>query len=321
MGNTRRLEVPEEAAGERIDAHIAARLPELSRSRVAQLMGGGHVRLNGVVPRKSERVAEGDVIEVDVPPPEPSGVVAEDIPLDIVYEDRDLLVVNKPAGLVVHPAPGHPRGTLVNALLHHVGDLSGIGGVKRPGIVHRLDKDTSGLIIVAKHDRAHRRLSGALKRRLIHRSYLTASWGHLESDEQTVDAPIARSRRERKKMTVAEGGRRAVTHFRRLERWIAADLLVAQLETGRTHQIRVHLAHIGHPVIGDEVYGGGGARGISGQGRGWARELEARVPRQFLHAARLVFDHPRTRERIELEAPLPPDLAPAAEWAAQRDPR
>ncbi len=316
MGSNRRLDVPESAAGERVDAHVAARLPELSRSRVAQLLGDGMIRLNGAMPRKSERVAAGDVIEVEVPPPEPSGVEAEEIPLDIVFEDRDLLVVNKPAGLVVHPAPGHPRGTLVNALLHHVEDLSGIGGVRRPGIVHRLDKDTSGLMIVAKHDRAHRRLSGALKRREIHRGYLTACWGHLESDRQTVDAPLARSRRERKRIAVAADGRRAVTHFRREERWIAADLLAAELETGRTHQIRVHLAHLGHPVVGDPVYGGGGARGISGQGRGWAKELQARVPRQFLHARRLVFSHPRTGDRIALESPLPPDLAAAAEWAA-----
>ncbi|MBW3552030.1 MAG: RluA family pseudouridine synthase [Gemmatimonadetes bacterium] len=307
--------VPAGAAGQRIDAHIAAQLPELSRSRVAQLMESGNVRLNGAVPRKSERVAEGDVIELEVPPLQPSVIEPEAIPLEIVYEDRDLLVVNKPAGLVVHPAPGHRSGTLVNALLHHVEDLSGIGGVKRPGIVHRLDKDTSGLMIVAKHDRAHRRLSGALKRRDINRVYLAACWGHLQEDRQTVDAPLARSRSDRKKIAVAESGRRAVTHFTRVERWVAADLLEARLETGRTHQIRVHLAHLGHPVVGDEVYGGGGARGISGTGRGWARELEARVPRQFLHAARLAFDHPRTGERIDLEARLPPDLAGAAEWA------
>lgn len=316
MGSTRRLEVPDAAAGERIDTHIAARLPELSRSRVAQLLAEGSVRLNGAVPRKSERVAPGDVVEVEVPPPEPSEILAEDIPLVIVYQDRDLLVIDKPAGLVVHPAPGHRTGTLVNALLHHVDDLSGIGGVRRPGIVHRLDKDTSGLMIVAKHDRAHRRLAAALKRREIRRGYLAAAWGHLEEERVTVDAPVGRSHRDRKKMAVTETGRRAVTHFRRVERWVAADLVAAELETGRTHQIRVHLAHIGHPVVGDQVYGGGGARGISGTGRVWARELESRVPRQFLHAAHLSFAHPRTREPLRFEAPLPPDLAGAAEWAA-----
>ncbi len=315
MADRRRLEIPEAAEGERLDAWLAGRLAELSRSRIAQLIGEGQVLLNGEVPRKSERVTAGDVVELTIPPPEPSGMEPEDIPLDIVFEDRDLLVVNKPAGLVVHPAPGHRGGTLVNALLHHVQDLSGIGGVKRPGIVHRLDMDTSGLLIVAKHDRAHRRLAAALKRRDIHRSYLTVVWGHLEDDRQTVDAPVGRSTRDRKRLTVTQAGRHAVTHFERVERWVAADVLRARLETGRTHQIRVHLAHIGHPVVADPLYGGGGARRISGQGLPWARELERRVPRQFLHAERLVFDHPRTHERMDLRAPLPPDLAAAAEWA------
>lgn len=315
MNESVSLTVADTAEGERLDAYVAERLPELSRTRVAQLIGEGAIRLNGQGARKSERVSPGDVVQVEVPQPEPSEIEPEDIPLDIVYEDRDLLVVNKPAGLVVHPAPGHRSGTLVNALLHHVEDLSGIGGVKRPGIVHRLDKDTSGLLIVAKHDRAHRRLAGALKKRDIHRLYLVASWGHLETDRITVDAPVGRSHRERKRMVVTETGRSAVTHFRRLERWEAADLLEAKLETGRTHQIRVHLSHIGHPVIGDRQYGGGGARGISGTAHGWARELERRVPRQFLHAYRLELDHPRTGERLELEAPLPDPLAAAAAWA------
>jgi len=316
VADFRRLAVPPEAGGERLDAHLAGRLPDLSRSRIARLIAGGAVRLNGRSARKSERVEAGDIIELRVPDPEPSSVLPEPIPLDLLYEDRDLLVVNKPAGLVVHPAPGHRTGTLVNALLHHVDDLSGIGGVKRPGIVHRLDKDTSGLMIVAKHDRAHARLAAALKRRRIHRGYLVACWGHLQNDRCMVDAPVGRSRRDRKRMAVVDEGRRAVTRFERVERWSAADLLGAELETGRTHQIRVHLEHIGHPVVGDEVYGGGGARGISGTGRVWARELERRVPRQFLHAHRLEFRHPRTGERLELVCPLPPDLAAAAEWAA-----
>jgi 23S rRNA pseudouridine1911/1915/1917 synthase len=315
VADTRRFAVDEAGDGERLDAHVARCLPELSRTRVAQLVADGRVRLNGQPPRKSERLAEGDILEVELPPPVPSTVEPEPIPLTVVYEDGDLLVVDKPAGLVVHPAPGHPSGTLVNALLHHVDDLSGIGGVKRPGIVHRLDKDTSGLMIVAKHDRAHRRLSSALKHRHVHRSYLTACWGHLEEDRISVEAPVGRSSRDRKRMAVVEGGRRALTHFERLERWEAADLVRARLETGRTHQIRVHLAHLGHPVVGDEVYGAGGARGISGTGRSWAKALERRVPRQFLHAYRLEFEHPRTGEPVELESPLPPDLAAAAEWA------
>ncbi|MFW5951552.1 MAG: RluA family pseudouridine synthase [Gemmatimonadota bacterium] len=316
MASTRRLEVAETGAGERLDAWVAARIPELSRSRVAQLIADGRVRLNGAEARKSERLEPGDTVDVEVPDPAPSQLAAEDIPLDIVFEDEDLAVIDKPAGLVVHPAPGHRSGTLVNALLHHLDDLSGIGGVKRPGIVHRLDKDTSGLLIVAKHDRAHRRLSSALKRREIRRIYLAACWGHLAEDRLTVDAPVGRSQRNRKRMAVVETGRRAVTRFERVERWAAADLVRALLETGRTHQIRVHLAHIGHPVIGDPQYGAGGARGISGSGRVWARELERRVPRQFLHAHRLEFEHPRTGEPLAFEAPLPAPLADAAAWAA-----
>jgi 23S rRNA pseudouridine1911/1915/1917 synthase len=311
-----RLEVTGPAGGARLDAFLAGRLPELSRSRVVQLIAEGRVLLNGRVAKKSERVAPGDVVDVEVPPPVPSTVEPEAIPLDIVYEDAHLLVVSKPAGLVVHPAPGHRTGTLVNALLHHVDDLSGIGGVKRPGIVHRLDRDTSGLMLVAKHDQAHRRLAAALKRREIRRRYLVAAWGHLDQDRVTVDAPVGRSQRNRKRMAVVEGGRRAVTRFDRLARWPAADLLEAELETGRTHQIRVHLAHIGHPVVGDAVYGRGGARGISGPDRAWASELERRVPRQFLHAYRLTFAHPGTGQVMELEAPWPPDLAGVVAWAA-----
>ncbi|MEJ2501707.1 MAG: RluA family pseudouridine synthase [Gemmatimonadota bacterium] len=316
MTDRRELRVGPDGAGERLDAWVAEQVPDLSRSRVAQLVADGRVLLNGTAARKSERLSEADRVEVEIPPPEPSAIEPEDIPLDIVFEDRDLLVVNKPPGLVVHPAPGHRTGTLVNALLHHVDDLSGIGGVRRPGIVHRLDKDTSGLLIVAKHDAAHRRLSRALKRRDIHRIYRVACWGHLDQDRVTVDAPVGRSRRDRKRMGVVESGRSAVTHFVRLERWRAADLLEARLETGRTHQIRVHLAHIGHPVVGDRQYGGGGARGITGTDRPWARELERRVPRQFLHAVRLELEHPRTGEPLALEAPLPPALADAAAWAA-----
>jgi 23S rRNA pseudouridine1911/1915/1917 synthase len=316
VANPTRLEVTGPAEGARLDAFLAGRLPELSRSRVVQLIAEGRVLLNGRAAKKSERVVPGDVVEVAVPPPVPSTVGPEDIPLDVVYEDAHLLVVSKPAGLVVHPAPGHRTGTLVNALLHHVEDLSGIGGVKRPGIVHRLDRDTSGLMLVAKHDQAHRRLATALKRREIRRRYLVVAWGHLDQDRVTVDAPVGRSHRNRKRMAVVEGGRRAVTRFGRLARWPAADLLEAELETGRTHQIRVHLAHIGHPVVGDAVYGAGGARGISGPDRPWAAELERRVPRQFLHAYRLTFAHPVTGQVLEMEAPWPPDLAGVVDWAA-----
>lgn len=311
---TRTIEVDEDGAGRRLDVLIAERL-EISRSRAEQLIAADQVRVNGAVPRKRDQPHVGDFITVRIPPPEPSSVAPEAIPLDIVYQDADLLVLNKPAGLVVHPAPGNRAGTLVNALLHEIGDLSGIGGVLRPGIVHRLDRDTSGLMVVAKHDTAHRQLSEALKRREVRRQYLTAAWGHLQTDSVTVDAPIARSAADRKRMAVVEGGRPAVTHFRRLERWRAADLLIARLETGRTHQIRVHLRHIGHPVVGDAAYGRGGERGISGAVRGWAVELAKRTDRQFLHAAELSFAHPRTGAPMHFEAPLPTDLAGIAEWA------
>lgn len=315
-GSTRlRLVVGELPGPVRLDAYLADRIPELSRSRVVSLLESGRVWLNGRVPRKSESPAVGDVIEVELPAPEPTELEAEPIPLEIVYQDRDLAVVQKPAGLVVHPAPGHRSGTLVHALLHHLTDLSGIGGELRPGIVHRLDRDTSGLLLVAKNDEAHRRLAAALKRREVERRYLVACWGHLRGDEEVVTAPIGRSPTHRQRMAVVEGGRPARTHFRRLERWVGADLLCARLETGRTHQIRVHLMSIGHPVVGDPVYGSGAGRGMSGGVRGWAREFERRVPRQFLHAAELGFHHPRTGTWMHFESPLPADLSAAASWA------
>jgi 23S rRNA pseudouridine1911/1915/1917 synthase len=312
--NRERL-VVETADNARLDAWLGNHHPDLSRSRAAQLLAEGRVLVNGVAARKSLRLADGDVIEVDLPSAAASGIEPESIPLTIVFEDEDLLVIDKPAGLVVHPAPGHRSGTLVNALLHHVKDLSGIGGVLRPGIVHRLDRDTSGLIIVAKNDAAHRTLSAALKRREVSRIYVAAAWGHLPQDTMQIDAPIARSRNDRKRMAVLPDGRNALTRVRRIARWRAADLVQAELETGRTHQIRVHLAHIGHPVVGDATYGQGAERGMSGPDRRWAGELARRVPRQFLHAARLRFLHPGTGEELRFDSRLPPDLAEAAEWA------
>jgi 23S rRNA pseudouridine1911/1915/1917 synthase len=308
-------------AGPRLDAWIASKL-DLSRTRVQKLLDAGRIRVRPDgrewrTPRKSDAVAEGWEVEVTVPPPEPVDIVAQDLPLTIVYQDSELAVVDKAAGMVVHPAPGHRDGTLVNALLYHVRDLSGVGGRLRPGIVHRLDRDTSGLLVVAKTDRSHRALSAALKRREVKRIYLAASWGHLAESPVTVDRPIGRDPRDRKRMAVVEDGRRALTRFRVRERWRAAELLDVALRTGRTHQIRVHLASLGHPVVGDAVYGAGRERGISGPAREWARQFAARVPRQFLHAARLSFDHPVTGRRMRFEAPLPPDLAAAAEWAAK----
>ncbi|MEO5511235.1 MAG: RluA family pseudouridine synthase [Longimicrobiales bacterium] len=304
-----------EEAGGRIDRYVAAHVPSLSRSRIEQLLADGHILLNNRIPKKSEAPIVGDVIEVTMPNATPSSVDAEDIPLTIVYEDGDIAVIDKPSGLVVHPAPGHRGGTLVNALLHHLKDLSGIGGVMRPGIVHRLDKDTSGLLLIAKNDDAHRELSAALKRRDIKRIYQVAAWGHLRQETITVDAPIARSHNERQRMAVLEGGRRAVTHFRRMSIWPAAELLRAELDTGRTHQIRVHLAHIGHPVVGDSVYGIDAARGMSGPALSWARSLARQVPRQFLHAAELSLEHPVTGIPLRFTSQLPPDLAAPAAWA------
>jgi 23S rRNA pseudouridine1911/1915/1917 synthase len=299
----------------RLDAWLASVLPELSRSRAAQLLESGCVLVNGTLPRKSYRPVPGDVVDVEVPAPVDTHVEAEDIPLAVVHEDADLLVIDKPAGLVVHPAPGHRSGTLVNALLHHITDLSGIGGVLRPGIVHRLDRDTSGLLLVAKNDSAHRALSAELKRRAIRRIYTVAAWGHLTGDEITVDAPVGRARTDRKRMAVMPDGRSARTILRRIARWRAADLLRAELQTGRTHQIRVHLAHIGHAVVGDATYGANALRGVSGPDRKWAHELAARVPRQFLHATELRFTHPRTGAAMVFESALPAELAAVAEWA------
>jgi len=310
----RELIVPPEGAGERLDRWLAAAL-DLSRTRVARLVEEGRVRWNEAAPRKSEPLSEGDRIQVEVPPPVRLSTEPEDLPLEIVYQDPHLVVVNKAAGMVVHPAPGHPSGTLVNALLHHVRDLAGIGGALRPGIVHRLDRDTSGLLVVAKDDDTHRALSAALRKRKVRRLYLAASWGHLPESPLRIDAPIARAPRDRKRMGVVEGGRRAVTHARVLERWPAAELLELSLETGRTHQIRVHLAHRGHPVVGDSTYGEGWERGMGGPDREWARELARRVPRHFLHAYRLAFRHPVTGEVVRWEAPLPPDLDEVAGWA------
>ncbi len=309
--------------GERLDRFLSERL-ELSRTRIQKLLEDGCIRVHGDgAPgadrlRKSEPVVAGWEVEVEVPPAAPVGMEAQDIPLEIVFEDQWLAVVNKPAGMVVHPAPGHRDGTMVNALLHHLDGLSGVGGRLRPGIVHRLDRDTSGLLVVAKTDQAHQGLAAALKKRHVKRLYRAASWGHLDESPLTIDAPVGRDPGNRKRMAVVrEGGRRALTRVRVRERWLAAELLDVALQTGRTHQIRVHLAHRGHPVVGDEVYGPGWERGMSGPAQGWARELARRTPRQFLHAAELVFDHPVSGERMHFRAALPDDLADVARWARE----
>ena len=301
-------------AGDRLDVYVAEN-SDLSRTRVQALVAEGRVRVDGHVARKADRLEAGQEIEVRVPPPEKLEAQPEDLALDVLFEDPSLLVLNKPAGMVTHPAPGHPTGTLVNALLAYTDDLSGIGGKLRPGIVHRLDRYTSGLMVVAKNDRAHHALSEALQRREVKRLYIAASWGHLAESPLEVTAPIGRDPVERQRMAVVEKGRNAVTRFRVVERWIGAELLQVALDTGRTHQIRVHLAHIGHPVVGDPVYGVGWKRGIGGKARQWAKMLGKSVERQFLHSWRLSFEHPVSGKLMRFELPLPADLETCAEWA------
>ena len=280
-----------EAAGERLDSFLAARLPGLTRSAAARLIETGQVLVDGKPARKSARLAGGETVEVTLPDPEPADALPQDIPLDVVYEDDDVIVVNKPSGLVVHPAPGHPDGTLVNALLHHCGgSLSGVGGELRPGIVHRIDRDTSGLIIAAKNDAAHQALAAQLADHTLARTYEAVAAGSFREDAGTVDAPIGRCPSDRKKMAVVPNGKRAVTHWEVLERFPGYTYVRCRLETGRTHQIRVHMAHLGHPIYGDTVYGGKKpVPGLTGQ---------------CLHAVGLRFVHPRTGETVELSCPL-----------------
>ena len=291
---TRELTAATEHAGVRLDAFLSAD-GALTRSQAARLIAEGRVRVNGKPAAKSARLSGGETVTVDVPQLRETALSPQDIPLDVVYEDDDVIVVNKPTGLVVHPAPGHPDGTLVNALLHHCGDsLSGIGGEKRPGIVHRIDRDTSGLIIAAKNDAAHLTLSAQLKDHSLSRTYECLVTGNMKQDSGTVDAPIGRSSADRKKMAVVPTGRRAVTHWEVVARYPGVTHLRCRLETGRTHQIRVHMAHIGHPILGDTVYG--------------AKKPVPGLTGQCLHAAGLRFVHPRTGEPVELHCPLPPEF-------------
>ena len=291
---TRELTAATEHAGVRLDAFLSAD-GALTRSQAARLIAEGRVRVNGKPAAKSARLSGGETVTVDVPQLRETALPPQDIPLDVVYEDDDVIVVNKPTGLVVHPAPGHPDGTLVNALLHHCGDsLSGIGGEKRPGIVHRIDRDTSGLIIAAKNDAAHLALSAQLKDHSLSRTYECLVTGNMKQDSGTVDAPIGRSSADRKKMAVIPTGRRAVTHWEVVARYPGVTHLRCRLETGRTHQIRVHMAYIGHPILGDTVYG--------------AKKPVPGLTGQCLHATGLRFIHPRTGEPVELHCPLPPEF-------------
>ena len=309
--------IQEEDEGERLDRFVPRVLEDLSRSRVQGLVAEGAVLVNDAAKRSGYRLRIGDRVTVQVPDPVELVARPEDLPLAVVHEDADLLVVDKPAGMAVHPAPGSPSGTLVNALLHHCRDLSGINGVLRPGIVHRLDRGTTGLLMVAKNDTAHRGLAAQLEERSVERCYAALVWGS-PAEEGVVDEPLDRNPADRKRMAVVEGGRRAVTRFRRRRALGFLSLLELRLETGRTHQIRVHMQHLGHPVFGDPVYGGRTrVRGIEPRLREAARRLLEGLDRQALHAASLGFTHPRSGEALRFESPLPEDMERTLQGATE----
>lgn len=287
-------EFKSEVAGLRIDQFVATHLPALSRARAQALIKSGHITLNGLETKASTRLKPGDLVRIVEPPAAPAEVAAQDIPLDIVFEDQDFIVINKPVGLVVHPAAGNRDGTLVNALLHHCRELSGIGGIERPGIVHRLDKDTTGCLVAAKNDTAHRSLVRQFAGRSVTKIYLALATGRFAKAGGEVVAPIGRHPVHRKKMAVIDRGRPARTGWRVLRELPLGTLVECTLHTGRTHQIRVHLKHLGHPLLGDEVYGKRGG-----------------FPRQMLHAWKLAFSHPRTGEAVSFQSPIPPDFVQA----------
>ncbi len=309
--NIRRVTVDESGAGTRLDRVLADALPDVSRSRVKALITGGSVsQASARVSEPSRRVKSGDTFEVRIPEAVPAEPIAQPIPLTVVFEDEHLIVVDKPAGLVVHPAAGNPDRTLVNALLAHCGDsLSGIGGVARPGIVHRIDKDTSGLLVAAKNDAAHASLARQFAEHSLERAYQAMCWGALSPKQGTITGNIGRNPKNRKKMSVtARGGKEAITHYRVLRvinRW--ASLVECRLETGRTHQIRVHLSARGHPVIGDPLYGRADRRRLDGVDEGF-RNAVSGLSRQALHAYLLGFEHPKTGEFLRFRSDLPDDI-------------
>ena len=303
--------IPEHLNGQRLDQALAALMPDWSRSRLQQWIRDGQVRLDGRLPRARDRVHGGEAVRIDAVFKADTGCLPEDIPLDIAYEDSDLLVINKPAGLVVHPAVGNPNGTLQNALLHHDPELARL---PRAGIVHRLDKETSGLMVVARSPVAHKKLVEALQARSVQREYLTVVYSVMTAGGE-VNAPIGRHPVDRKRMAVVAGGRDAVTHYRVEERYRAHSLVRVRLETGRTHQIRVHMAHIRCPVVGDPVYGG-----RLRLPRGAGEQLQAVLQgfrRQALHAARLAFTHPGSGQAVSWQAPLPDDMTRLVEALRQ----
>ena len=294
MSETRFSRVEVDIEGMRLDAALPLLFPDLTRSRAHNLIQSGNVRVENKQVKSSLKLKTGDRISVEIPLAQPTETIAQDIPFKIVYQDQDIAVIDKPKGLVVHPAPGNAQGTLVNGLLFHLDGLSGIGGTVRPGIVHRLDKDTSGLMVVAKNDAAHRQLTKQIASRQMERIYVALVEGNIREDTGEVDAPIGRHPIDRKRMAVVTGGREAKTYYKVLARFNEVTLVEAKLATGRTHQIRVHMRHIGHPVCGDPVYG------IKDRTRGLAS--------QALHAKQLTFNHPTTGERISFNSDMPDEM-------------
>jgi 23S rRNA pseudouridine1911/1915/1917 synthase len=318
------LIVPQENEGERLDAFLAARFPDMSRSAFQRLIEDGCVTVNAQPSRASSKVKGGDLVSYTIPSPAPSDIEPQEIPLDIVYEDNDIIVINKPKGIVVHPAPGAPEGTLVNALLAHCKGLSAVGGVERPGIVHRLDKDTSGLMVVAKNDTAHHSLQKQIQARTAERKYLALIWGNPRFEQAQVDAPIGRHPTSRKKMAVIAApsvhrAREAITDIRVLERLGLMTLIEAKLRTGRTHQVRVHTAYAGHPIVGDPVYSGD--RRLHDGGKSFISVVNRLIDElhgQALHAYHLSFDHPVTGERLEFASPMPEEMKRLIDFVRER---
>lgn len=312
----------------RLDVYLAGRLPDVSRSQVQKLIEDGNVTVNAARQKAGYKLLPGDTIVIRIPPPQPSIIAPEEIPLEILHEDEHIIVINKPKGMTVHPAPGSKHGTLVNAILAHSDDLSGIGGVERPGIVHRLDKDTSGLLVVAKTDAAHASLQKQMQERTAGRRYLALVWGATRFNQAVVETPIGRHPQDRQKMAVIKDtsrytARDAVTRLEVRERFGHFTLLEAKLETGRTHQIRVHCSYIGHPVVGDPTYGGLKRAIPSTMGKLQQRELARLIESlhgQALHAYSLSFEHPATGRRVTFEAPLPAEMSTLIEWLIRNDP-